>query len=166
MAVNQLSGGKGNLQKTPLQSTHPYHFDFLGYAWSWGNWGSKILAVTFLNLYLKFYVKIDIQLNQSFTFYWLIYLYIIGSNMNILPAQVYEPVVCGSITSYRLTQSHFTGSFLHILLAHSSISNWFMNAHISGSYFMNPTGSNIHILLAQSSISNWLKQAHITGSSF
>ena len=71
MAVNQLSGEMGDLQKTPLQSTHPHPFDLWGYAWSLGNWGSKILAVTFLNLYVKVYVKIDILLAQTCTYYWL-----------------------------------------------------------------------------------------------
>ena len=68
----------------------PYPFDPLGYAWSWIDWGSKISAVTFLNLHVKVYIMIDIQLALSSTFQWLIHFDLIVSNMHIFPAQVYQ----------------------------------------------------------------------------
>ena len=67
---------------------HPFHP--LRYACSWVNWGSKILAVTFLNLHVKVYIMIDIQLALSSTFQWLIHFDLIVSNMHIFPAQVYQ----------------------------------------------------------------------------
>ena len=52
---------------------------------------------------------------------------------------------------------HSTGSFYHISLAHSFISNWLKYAH--------STGSSMHILLAHFITFHWLIPSYLIGSS-